>query len=397
MSIKPVTDTKRILTDLEARCRKADYSGWDPFDGLMSGVFRTTPLRHWPLARLAWIQFFKRSPINLRPLLMVTPSDNAKGLALFSMGYGQMGQHDRQTRLVERLVSLRKTPDRGEQNHGWGYPFDWQSRAFYVPKGTPNVICTAYVVQALRQHEAGTGADHSEIIAEAGRFVMSSLLRSGNDTYVAYVPQENTFVHNANLWGAYVLAEASRVINEMSFADAASRAVESTIRAQAQDGSWPYGTRGHHSFIDSFHTGYNLQALHKIGQLLPSLDLSTTVQSGLDYYTKTFFSANGMPGYYSTTPWPIDCHSAAQAILTLIEVAPNNRTLELASRILRWTTNHMWTTNKAEFAYQKTTLGRNNIAYMRWTQAWMFLALAAWQTSQGNLAKNAGDLLNKAA
>src|SRR3954466_8629002 len=61
------------------------YAGHDPFDALNSRLFRATPLRRSRLARLAWTQAFKRSPINLRRLALVPAGRNAKGTALFAL------------------------------------------------------------------------------------------------------------------------------------------------------------------------------------------------------------------------------------------------------------------------------------------------------------------------
>ncbi|HRN05199.1 MAG TPA: delta-aminolevulinic acid dehydratase, partial [Muribaculaceae bacterium] len=71
------------LTTLRDYCARNDYKGWDPYDGLNSRVFRAIPLiGRSAIIRLCWIQLFKRSPLNLRPLLLVPKQHNAKGVAL---------------------------------------------------------------------------------------------------------------------------------------------------------------------------------------------------------------------------------------------------------------------------------------------------------------------------
>ena len=72
---------------LKKYCEDEQYKGWDPYDGLNSKVFNALPFRKWNVARLAWIQGFKRSPVNFRKLLMVPKQHNSKGLALFLSGY----------------------------------------------------------------------------------------------------------------------------------------------------------------------------------------------------------------------------------------------------------------------------------------------------------------------
>ena len=72
---------------LKSYCESENFKGWDPYDGLNSKVFQALPIKHWDLARLAWIQGFKRCPINFRKLFLVPKEHNAKGVALFLSGY----------------------------------------------------------------------------------------------------------------------------------------------------------------------------------------------------------------------------------------------------------------------------------------------------------------------
>jgi hypothetical protein len=114
------------ITSLLDYCRRTNYAGYDPYDGLNSRLFQATPLRHWPLARLAWIQFFKRCPVNIRSLVGVPREQNPKGIALFlsalvrlhRLGLASEGEI---AGLADRLLELRSA----NQRHAcWGYNFD---------------------------------------------------------------------------------------------------------------------------------------------------------------------------------------------------------------------------------------------------------------------------------
>src|ERR687885_431802 len=74
-----------VFDSLAAWCRARDYAGHDPFDALNSRLFQATPLARSRLARLAWTQAFKRSPVNLRALALVPRERNPKGTALFAL------------------------------------------------------------------------------------------------------------------------------------------------------------------------------------------------------------------------------------------------------------------------------------------------------------------------
>ena len=66
-----MSSANKAFISLKEYCEAEDFKGWDPYDGLNSKIFQATPLKHWDIARLVWIQCFKRSPINFRKLLLV--------------------------------------------------------------------------------------------------------------------------------------------------------------------------------------------------------------------------------------------------------------------------------------------------------------------------------------
>jgi hypothetical protein len=375
-----------VLERLESYCRAEEYKGWDPFDGLNSAIFKALPLSGSRILQLAWLQAFKRSPINLRPPARVARTENVKAIALFAMGYGLLAQHGRQSALLDRLVTLRSASD-GEIGSAWGYPFPWRARAFYVPENTPNVICTAYAVQALARAVTAEEPIRTPLILGAAQFIEKYLVRIDEERrfYIAYVPTSNVVVHNANLWGAYILAQGYARGGPAQWKRLANSAAEFTLAQQQRDGSWLYGGQEHHRFIDSFHTGYNICALDHLAALLSTASYDEAIAKALNFYCSTFFAQDGCPAYYAHRRWPIDAHSGAQAIITLLTIRPNNSRQRLADRVIRWILDNMWLPKSGRFAYQRTPNGINTVPYMRWTQAWMFLALATWVAqSRGN-------------
>ena len=79
--------TESSFLKLKSYCESENFKGWDPYDGLNSKVFQGLPFKYWDLGRAIWIQIFKHSPINFRRLLLVPKEHNAKGVALFLLGY----------------------------------------------------------------------------------------------------------------------------------------------------------------------------------------------------------------------------------------------------------------------------------------------------------------------
>lgn len=361
---------QRVAAKLEA----TDFAGADPFDGLNSRVFAKLPLSSVPIMRLAWLQLFKKSPFDLRAIAQVPPTTNPVTLALAARTYALSGHTEKMYRSLERLVLMRSNPDRWGDGT-WGYPFPWQAKAFYVPLGMPNVIATAYAVRAVA--ECSPPADESDrIIDAAAAFVEAELIcRSSNGApYIGYVPKSKTMVHNANLWGAYVLALAADR-SDHTWRSLADAAIDYTVRAQRPDGSWPYGESSHHQWTDGFHTGYVLEALQLCRSLLQRDDLDDPIARGTEYYLRSFLRDDGVVPYYADGSGPLDVNNFAQLVVTLDCVRSTSDWMTSADRVLAAAIRELWCRETDAFAYQRRGSRLNRISYPRWTQIWMMYAL----------------------
>ena len=376
------------LIDLNTRLlesiRAEQFAGHDPFDSLNSKLLKATPLYRSEWVRLAWLQLGKRSPINLRPLLLVPKMRNPKGVALFISGllqdYRRTGDplylHEAR-QLADWLLTQRS--NREEWGHScWGYHFDWQARAFYVPAGKPNMITTCYVARAL--YELGeVCADQTlmDVALDAARFISQHLYSElDGRCFYAYIPGEGAFVHNASLWGAAWCAFAGKKLGDEALVQQAMKVSRQSVQEQAADGSWVYGALHHHQFIDGFHTGYNLEALCMVRDATGSAEFDASIQRGYGYYVNTFFSEDGTARYYNNGPYPIDMHSFAQAVFTLLKVGGSAADLQLCDKVVQRAIDLMYLPGKGQFIYQKTRWLTNSINYTRWTQAWAYYSLA---------------------
>jgi len=76
-------ETGTCLERLRQFVEGRDYAGYKPYAALNSPFLRLLSLgTKW--GRMAWTQFFRRCPLNLRPLLGITKQVNAKALGLFA-------------------------------------------------------------------------------------------------------------------------------------------------------------------------------------------------------------------------------------------------------------------------------------------------------------------------
>ncbi|MDE1513404.1 MAG: exopolysaccharide biosynthesis protein VpsJ [Shewanella sp.] len=380
MKSSTISHISQVLLD---QARAEQFAGYDPFDGLNSSWFGWLPVGKDSLFGLAWIQLFKRSPFNLRPWFGVPKARNPKGVALFILG---LIEHYQVTsdpallteaeRLAEWLISQRC-----DQNtwHGacWGYHFDWKARAFFVPKGKPNVITTVYVCRALHRLGSITGrSDWVALALSSGEFITQHLLTQNEcGEFFAYIPGESAFVHNASLWAAAWLAVVGSETGRAEYRQLALRIARNSAQAQASDGSWAYGTRHHHQFIDGFHTGYNLEALHLLRSVLVTREFDAVIAQGLAFYRQHLLAEDGTAKYYHNNPYPLDPHSVAQAIITLLTIGDGESDIVLVERIIQRAVATLYLPDRGQFVYQRNRHSVNRIHYTRWTQAWMYLAL----------------------
>lgn len=368
-------------------CEKEGYKGWDPFDGLSSRAFQSIPvLRDNRYFRLAWIQFFKRSPINLRPLLAVPKEFNAKGLALFLTGYYHLYQNQPEEEykhkiifMADKLISLQNSNYSGSC---WGYYFDWQARAFFQPAHTPTVVATSFVADALwNAYEVTGNVAYLQTALSSVQFTLKDLNRTydqeGNFAF-SYSPIDKTQVFNASLLGARLLARAYSYSGEKLLKEEARKAVQFVCNFQQPDGAWAYGTLPFHSWIDNFHTGFNLECIHEYGKFTGDDSFRTYVDKGFDYYINTFFCEDGASKYYNNQLYPIDIHSPAQLMATLARLDRFNEYRQLADKVMNWTIMNMQDKN-GYFYYQKKKWLSSKVSYMRWAQAWMFYAMCFYK------------------
>jgi hypothetical protein len=390
------------------RCAATDFAGHDPYDGLKSKTLAPL-LDRSRLLRLAVIQGVKRSPINLRPLLRISRGHNPKGLALLLQSASlvpSLATPPQVSRLVDIMVGLASRPDgepvfpsratddgaaaafstRGAGPAGWGYDFPWQSRAFLQPAFYPTVVCTSFVVDGINDigHPAALA-----VTTAAADFVTGHLHRHEDQTGIcySYSPRDRTRVFNASLFAGKILARAARVVGPPrrdAWRNEAIKTVDYVVARQRDDGAWVYGEADHWQWIDGLHTGFVLETIAAIARLIDEPGRwETPLERGLAYYRRHLLGPDLVPYYYADQPWPLDSHTVAQAVLTLLSLADDRPGLAAdARRILDIGVARLYDPATATFAFQRGRLFVTRTPFLRWSQAWMLRALAAWVANQ---------------
>ena len=372
--------------DLFEWCRSREFAGYDPFDALNSRVFQSTPFKHSRTARLIWTQAFKRSPLNLRPLALVPPQKNAKGVALFALAalanYRRLKTIEAETDARELLDELWQMRIQGYSGAAWGYNFAWQSRNFFAPQGTPMIVPTAFAARALIEgHDAFNDDNYLQMARSSCDFILKDLKRtveSDEEVCFSYSPLDHTKIFNASLLAAETLATIGARTGETELCDLAVRAARYVVGRQREDGSWAYGAEAAQQWLDSFHTAYVLLSLSRIMKSSPGggVELKPALQRGYEFWRERFFLADGWPKYYHDALYPVDAHAAATAIITLLELQELDRgAVSLARKVAAWAIHNL-RDRRGFFYYQRRRFYTVRTPYMRWTQGWMLYALA---------------------
>lgn len=378
------------LQNLIHYCEAEQFKGWDPYDGLNSKIFQSLPLKKNSLMRLIMIQSFKRNPLNLRKLFLVPKQYNAKGLGLFLTSYCNLYKvekreeyYEKITFLADKLLEIRSE---GYSGDCWGYNFDWQARRLFLfPKNTPTVVATCFVAYSLFDaYEITKDKKYLNSALSAVDFVVKDLNRTPKKRgfLFSYSPLNgNNTVFNASLLGSKLLARAYSYSKDEKIIALAKESVQACVDAQQEDGSWLYGELPVQNWIDSFHTGYNLEAIYEYQKYSGDYSYQNAIEKGVEYYLNNFFEEDGTPKYYHNKTYPIDIHSPAQFIVTLSRMNIFKENEELAGKVLNWTIHNMQS-KKGFFYYQLKKGISSKIPYMRWSQAWMMYALTFYKLSK---------------
>jgi len=367
---------------LLAYCRANDWAGHDPYDALNSRLFSTLPALNSRLPLLIATQALKRSPLDLRRLLLIPKTQNPKALALFltaSLTVRRAGVDAGDglaESMIDRLAQLRSPGDRWS----WGYSFPWQTRTMIVPRGAPNLVCTTFVADALL--DAYEELDERRCLTmavSAAEYILEELYRSDGEAMAGFsypLASMPPVIHNANLLSAALFCRVYRLTLDSRFLAPALQVARWSASRQRSDGSWPYGEGDHQQWIDNFHTGYNLCALRDIGRELGTSEFEEAVRRGFDFYRRHFFRKDGAARYFHDRTYPIDIHCVAQSILTLLRLQDlNEGSRAQALAVFQWAMDHMWD-ERGFFYYRVLRISTIRTSYMRWSQSWMLRALA---------------------
>ena len=398
---------QRLLFHIENH----NYHGYDPYDALKSPIFRLPFLRKNKKLRFVSQQIVKRLPFNVRPILFVPEGYNPVTLGLCIQGYSFLYQISKRTispspplpisstrilddpelrlqsevylkRIIFLVNELKGLVAPGFHGACWGYDFPWEARHASIPANQPTVVATGIIANSLYVAHKITGiAECALLVKSAADFVLKDLNRnySGDSFIFSYSPFDRQQVFNASMKGVRLLSQAFSLTGDKDFKIHAKKAVDFVVSNQKDNGSWDYSLSNGGNWTDNYHTGYILDCLDEYSLLCGDRDYDIHLKSGYGFYIDHFIEDNGMPRFYASKAFPADCTAAAQTIHTLVRFGNKKKAMEVAF----WMARNMQA-EKGSFYFRKHKYYTVKTDFMRWSDAWMFSALARLKHSLEN-------------
>ena len=373
------------LIKLQQYIEGESYKGYDPYDTLMS-VIPFVRINKW-LAIIA-TQVQKRNPINIRPLLGIKKDYNPKGLGLILHAYAILQQKQPSkdySKQIEKIIHLLKElSTKGYSGYCWGYNFGWCSPEKYLKPYSPTSVATAFIIKGFYEaYKVNPTEEIKSIILSASDFVLCDLAFTEDESGIcySYSTEIKDICYNASLLAGEILAINYAITKNESIKTKCHQIATYVVNKQHKDGHWAYSknkANGNERTQTDFHQGFVLESLSNIINRCQIIDneIEQALNKGCNFYIIEQFETSGRSLFRIPKKYPTDIHYQAQGIITLCRLKHNSSELHsFAKSIAEWTIENMQS-KKGFFYYRVYKWFKDKTSYIRWGQAWMFLALA---------------------
>ena len=371
--------------ELHSYLASSGYEGWE-FDDFLAGRLVDRLCFGSLYAKRVAIQVGMRLPFNPRRLLGVPKLPSTKANGFFARGYLRYfeatGDQFWLERACELLDWLLKNPSSGYPGISWGNHFDFANRGGMFPAGIPTVVWTSHIAKTFRIAASLSGDDrYKDVDQLAAEFVFEALgeVPQAVGSVIPYAPGLDLTVHNSSLLGAVVLARAGIDSGRTEWVDRAKRAFQWSLAHQEANGAWMYGTGEKYAWADNFHTAYIIDSLIEGRELLGEMVVpNAQIERSIDYWLDTFFTADGLPGYYSDQVYPLNIQCASQAIETLANLSGQSPDCaRVGTKVMLWTVANM-RRRDGGYRYKINRFATNDLSSIHWGEATMLSALGTY-------------------
>mgnify|MGYP001448534991 FL=1 len=375
---------------LQAYVEAENFKGYDPYDTLNSPI----PF-HWlgKWGPVLAIQFQKRNPFNIRALLGIKKAYNPKAVGLFLHAYALEYQKSKNAETLEKMNFffnwLLENRTKGYEEYCWGYNFDWASPVKFLEKYSPTIVVSGFIAKGLFEYYQATENPKAlEVLKSIGDFTENKLAWTKTDKgyCVSYSTKTVDCCYNANMLGAELFARLYYITKDSKYKELACKMTDFTIAYQKDSGLWNYSidlkTGKERTQID-FHQGYVLDSIHYVLKYCGDNGAYfNALKIGVAYYFNKQFKENGQSIFRVPNDYPVEIHNQAQGIISLTRLAYLSEDYApFAATIANWTAENMQS-KKGYFYYKKYPYHTIKTPFMRWSQAWMMLALTELKNTQ---------------
>jgi hypothetical protein len=269
----------------------------------------------------------------------------------------------------------------------WGYPFPWASPEKYLKAWSPTSVVSGFVAQGLDAYYRAYG-DARALKAMEGicQFMSEALfhttLKDGGYA-ISYSTLQPDFCYNASLLAAETYARTYAHTGQEAYRNIAIKALTTTLTRQKNDGSWNYSEKldsGKQRVQIDFHQGFVLDSIRCIAKYCDNHTeaVETALSEGFEFYRVQQFTQKGRALWRLPGDYPVDVHQQAQGILTALRERGHNgsrRGGDMAKLGMLYALENLYS-GRGFFYYRKHKYFTDRTTYMRWGNAWMFLAMA---------------------
>lgn len=389
------------LARLDELLRQSAYRGWDPFDLSNSPLLTRIP-NGWWLPQLVLSKAGSRLVTDRgRRLLRVPRIEDPKIYACAYFGYRFGGGADfrrRAEEMVDRLAALA-TPQHGGLR-AWGYDYVWATRGSGVnPRGASTIVPGAFAALTLMHHAVDTSdRRHMEVMEEAlDHYAVHHVCRGDSGLFLGYFQNGTANTHNANLLGCAALTLGAGVLDRPDWLELAAEAATTTVLSVHDGGYLPYTDQPSGDWIDCFHHLYVIACVQAVARANPHVDVvlfEDAIARMWAFARARFIRDDGLVNHSPDRLYPIDPHNyAAVAIFSVMSGEGTGLPTGYGANLLRRLDTLMWDRDREAYAYKRHARHTDRRLFLRWTQAWMFAALAVvWAADQfrNHVAVNSG-------
>ena len=381
-------ELRQDIKSLEVWLNNNNYIGYDPYDLRGQAWFSSFFHRNGAIFRkirglLYYLEVL--APLFFRKLFRVKAERNAKAIGLILQGYVNMYRAFGDEADIEKaktlFLTLLRDQSVGYEGLSWGYPFHWQSRVI-IPRGTPSVVVTGTVAQALFDlYECTKDPSVRNAIEGIREFFLKELNRSYREGGLcfSYTPIDNFKVLNASLFAGSFFA---RYYNLTGCEESKSLAASTAVYAAAEqrcDGLFYYWSEEPKSMIDHYHMGFTIRFLQDISRFCGDKIAERAAIAGFVAFKKELLDSDGRTLFSPGERYPIDLHAFSETLLT-------NTCFDISycqSKEVGVVLNDIKKYKRKDGAYDagvKKVFGfrvPQRIPYIRWVNAWLFCSMSA--------------------